>query len=62
MVDREALIQDIYEAAVLPEQWPKVLEQIGGRCSDSNGLAGATSCSYLSTSSPFGKNTHAARC
>lgn len=30
MVDRETLIQDIYEAAVLPEQWPKVLEQIGG--------------------------------
>lgn len=29
MVDREALIQDIYEAATLPEQWPKILEQIG---------------------------------
>ena len=29
MVDRETLIQDIYEAAALPEQWPRVLEQIG---------------------------------
>jgi len=29
MVDREALIQDIYEATALPERWPKVLEQIG---------------------------------
>lgn len=29
MIDREALIQNIYEAAVLPEQWPTVLEQIG---------------------------------
>jgi len=29
VVDRETLIQDIYEAAALPEQWPRVLEQIG---------------------------------
>jgi len=29
MIDRETLIQDIYEAAALPEQWPRVLEQIG---------------------------------
>ena len=29
MVDRETLIQEIYEAAALPEQWPRVLEQIG---------------------------------
>lgn len=28
-VDREALIQDIYEAAAMPENWPRVLEQIG---------------------------------
>ena len=26
MVDRETLIQDIYEAAALPEHWPRVLE------------------------------------
>lgn len=29
MVEREAIIQNIYEASALPEQWPKVLEQIG---------------------------------
>jgi DNA-binding CsgD family transcriptional regulator len=29
MIDRETLIQDIYEAAALPEHWPRVLEQIG---------------------------------
>lgn len=30
MIDRDGLIQAIYEAAALPERWPGVLEQIGG--------------------------------
>lgn len=33
MVEREALIQEIYEAAALPDRWPDVLEQIGSTVS-----------------------------
>ena len=29
MIDRDALIDGIYEAAVVPERWPSVLEQMG---------------------------------
>ncbi|TAJ84391.1 MAG: LuxR family transcriptional regulator [Reyranella sp.] len=29
MIDRELLVQQIYEAAVFPEQWPCVLERLG---------------------------------
>ena len=29
MIDRELLVQQIYEAAVLPEHWPGVLERLG---------------------------------
>jgi DNA-binding CsgD family transcriptional regulator len=37
VVDREALIQDIYEAAAFPERWPAILEQIG-RSADTPGI------------------------
>lgn len=40
MVDRETLIQDIYEAAALPEQWPRVLEQIGGTVGTKHAVMG----------------------
>jgi hypothetical protein len=31
MMDSESLVQDIYEAAAIPEAWPRVLEQLGRR-------------------------------
>lgn len=36
-VDREALIQDIYEAVAFPELWPAILERIG-RSADTPGI------------------------
>jgi len=41
MVDREGLIQDIYEAAALPEHWPRVLEQIGRTVGTRHAVMGA---------------------
>lgn len=37
VTERDAIIQDIYEAAALPERWPRVLERIG-RSVDTPGI------------------------